>query len=61
LRLNKLYDIQAATKVGLPCFAVLTGGIERELLERAGARAVYESAAVIVADLDRVLERGEVA
>lgn len=55
---DTVYDIEAARKVGLPCFAVLTGGIERERLEAAGARAVYESAAAILADLDAVLERG---
>jgi HAD superfamily hydrolase (TIGR01509 family) len=53
------YDIEAAAKLGLPCVAVLTGGIERAVLERAGAAAIYDSAAAIVADLDRVLRLGK--
>lgn len=49
------YDVAAAHDLGLPCVCVLTGGIERTLLEEAGAAAVYGSAAEIVDDLDRVL------
>lgn len=55
---DTIYDIQAAKKVGLPCVAVLSGGIERRLLEEAGARAIYEDAAAITADLKKVLELG---
>jgi hypothetical protein len=35
--------------------AVLTGGIERELLEQAGVAAIHASAADITADLDVLL------
>lgn len=34
------YDIEAATAIGLPCLAVLTGGFSRARLEAAGAAAV---------------------
>jgi len=53
---DTIYDIHAARKVGLGRVAVRSGGIERRLLEEAGARAIYADAAAIVADLDRVLE-----
>ena len=53
---DTVYDIKAAKKLGLPCVAVLSGGIERELLAEAGAVAIYDSAAAILADLDAVLE-----
>jgi len=52
---DTVYDVEAARKLGLPCIAVLTGGIEREVLAEAGARAIYESAADIEAHLDEVL------
>jgi phosphoglycolate phosphatase-like HAD superfamily hydrolase len=55
---DTVYDIQAAKKVGLPCMAVLTGGIERRRLEDAGARGIYADAGTITADLARVLELG---
>ena len=52
---DTIYDINAAKKVGLPCVAVLSGGLERELLEQAGAAAIYDGAAAILKDLDTVL------
>ncbi|MFT3772952.1 MAG: HAD family hydrolase [Minicystis sp.] len=54
---DTVYDIMAARELGLPCLCVLTGGIERKVLEEAGAAAIYESAAAIVADLPRAIER----
>jgi membrane protein len=53
---DTVYDIRAAKKLGLPCVAVLSGGIERELLIEAGAAAIYDSAAAVLADLDQVLQ-----
>jgi phosphoglycolate phosphatase-like HAD superfamily hydrolase len=41
--------------VGLPCVAVLTGGIERQVLEQAGAVTVFDSPAAIAAELEAVL------
>lgn len=52
---DTVYDISAATQLGLPCLAVLTGGIERTLLEQAGAAAVFENVGAIADDLDRAL------
>jgi membrane protein len=52
---DTVYDISAATQLGLPCIAVLTGGIERSLLEQAGAAEIFESVGAIADDLDRAL------
>ncbi|CAA9550073.1 MAG: hypothetical protein AVDCRST_MAG19-738 [uncultured Thermomicrobiales bacterium] len=52
---DTVFDIEAAGKLGLPCVAVLSGGIERQLLEEAGAAAVYADAADVLAHLDAVL------
>lgn len=52
---DTVFDIEAAGKLGLPCVAVLSGGIERQLLEDAGAAAVYADAAAVLAHLDAVL------
>lgn len=52
---DTVYDVEAAKKLGLPCVCVLTGGIERALLEKAGAAAIYDDAAAVAADLDAVL------
>jgi HAD superfamily hydrolase (TIGR01549 family) len=52
---DTVYDIEAAGKLGLPCVCVLSGGIEREVLERAGAAAIYESPTDVLADLESVL------
>jgi HAD superfamily hydrolase (TIGR01509 family) len=52
---DTVYDVAAARELGLPCLAVLSGGIERCLLEDAGAAAVYEGVDALVRDLDRAL------
>ena len=52
---DTVFDVEAARKLGLPCVCVQTGGIERDLLVEAGARAVYADAADVVAQLDAVL------
>jgi phosphoglycolate phosphatase-like HAD superfamily hydrolase len=48
------WDVVAARKVGVPCLAVLTGGIGALELRAAGAVSVYRS----VADLAEQLQRG---
>lgn len=53
---DTVYDLEAATKLGLPCICVLTGGIERELLEGAGAIAIYPHAGAIADDIDKVID-----
>jgi HAD superfamily hydrolase (TIGR01549 family) len=52
---DTVYDVEAAAKLGLPCVAVLSGGIERAVLERAGAAAIYDGVGAIAADLERAL------
>jgi len=52
---DTVYDVAAAAGLGLPCVCVLTGGIERHVLAHAGAAAVYDSAAAVLEDLDRLL------
>jgi len=52
---DTIYDIVAATQLDLPCLCVLTGGIERGLLEQAGAAAIYATPEILADDLDRAL------
>lgn len=46
------WDIEAASKAGLECVAVLTGGWTRADLENAGATAVYDDVADLLEHLD---------
>jgi HAD superfamily hydrolase (TIGR01509 family) len=50
---DTVWDLAAARKVGLPCVAVLSGGISRAELEDAGAIAVYDDVAAILDELDQ--------
>lgn len=52
---DTVYDIEAARRLGLPCVCVITGGIERCVLEKAGAAAVYNDAYDILSNLGSVL------
>jgi HAD superfamily hydrolase (TIGR01509 family) len=52
---DTVYDVIAASQLDLPCLCVLTGGIERTLLEQAGAVGIYRNAAALADDLDRAL------
>jgi HAD superfamily hydrolase (TIGR01509 family) len=49
---DTVWDVEAARKAGLPCVAVLSGGISRAKLEEAGAIAVYEDVAALLDGLD---------
>ncbi len=49
---DTVWDIAAAKRAGLPCVALLTGGISRAELLAAGAVAVYESAQDLLDHLD---------
>ncbi|MFG2892443.1 HAD family hydrolase [Streptomyces sp. NPDC048248] len=49
---DTVWDIQAASRVGVPCVALLSGGIGHGELIEAGAVAVYENAAALCAALD---------
>jgi phosphoglycolate phosphatase-like HAD superfamily hydrolase len=52
---DTVYDIASAGKLGIPCIAVISGGIERETLLDAGAAAVYLDTADVLRHLDDVL------
>ena len=47
---DTVWDVEAAASCGLPCVAVTTGGISRAELVDAGAAAVYDSPAALLAD-----------
>lgn len=46
------WDVVAAERAGLRTVAVLTGGVPRQVLDAAGAVAVYEDVADVLASLD---------
>lgn len=52
---DTVFDVEAAGKLGLPCVCVLSGGIERNVLEEAGAAALYHDAADVLENIDEVL------
>lgn len=52
---DTVWDVEAAGKLGLPCVCVLSDGTEAGLLVEAGAVAVYDNPADILAHLDDVL------
>lgn len=47
------WDVEAAARAGVPCVAVLTGGVSEAELRAAGAAAVYRDVAALLADLDQ--------
>ncbi|GAA2957836.1 MULTISPECIES: HAD family hydrolase [Streptomyces] len=49
---DSVWDMRAATRAGVPAVAVLSGGISRSDLEEAGAVAVYQDVADLLARLD---------
>ena len=49
---DTVWDIEAATRAGLRCVAVTTGGISRAELEAAGALAVYDDVGALLDGLD---------
>jgi HAD superfamily hydrolase (TIGR01509 family) len=49
---DTVWDVQAARDAGLPCIAVTCGGISRAELLEAGADAVYDDPAALLAALD---------
>lgn len=50
---DTVWDIEAARKSGLRCVTLLSGGVGRAELEAAGAVAVYDNPAHLLAELDR--------
>ena len=49
---DTVWDVEAAHRAGLPCIALLCGGIGRGELEEAGADAVYDDPAALLDALD---------
>ncbi len=49
---DTVWDVEAAERAGLPCVALLCGGISAGELSDAGARAVFEDPADLLATLD---------
>lgn len=50
---DTVWDVQAAGRAGLPCVAVLSGGISRAELADAGALAIYDDVAELLQCLDQ--------
>jgi HAD superfamily hydrolase (TIGR01509 family) len=48
---DTVWDMQAGTRAGVRCIAVLCGGIPRADLEEAGAQAIYDDPAHLLASL----------
>jgi phosphoglycolate phosphatase-like HAD superfamily hydrolase len=51
------WDCEAAERLGVPSYALRTGGFAVEELRAAGAQAVYDDLPSLTADLDQVLRR----
>jgi HAD superfamily hydrolase (TIGR01549 family) len=49
---DSVWDVVAARRAGVPCVAVLSGGIAAHELSAAGAVAVYDDVAALLAGLD---------
>ena len=54
---DSTWDAQAAGKLGVPTFAVRTGGFSDTELRDAGAIAIYDSLSGLQADLGRITGR----
>lgn len=50
---DSVWDVQAAGRIGVACIALTCGGTSRAELAQAGAVAVYEDPAQLLADLDQ--------
>jgi HAD superfamily hydrolase (TIGR01509 family) len=50
---DTVWDVKAAARAGLPCVAVLSGGISRAELADAGAIAIYDDVADLLENLDQ--------
>jgi HAD superfamily hydrolase (TIGR01549 family) len=55
---DSVWDVEAATRAGMPAIGVLTGGTSEAELAAAGAARVVVDVAALLDRLDRVLERG---
>ncbi|MFJ5774387.1 HAD family hydrolase [Streptomyces sp. NPDC093094] len=50
---DTVWDMQAGTRAGVPCVALLCGGVARADLEKAGADAVFDDPAHLLSELAR--------
>lgn len=50
---DTVWDVRAARRAGVPTIALLSGGVGADDLRAAGAIAVYDDAAALLAELDR--------
>ncbi|OII31866.1 HAD family hydrolase [Curtobacterium sp. MMLR14_010] len=49
---DAMWDVETSVKVGVVCISVMTGGVGGDELRNAGAAAVYDDAAAVLADID---------
>ncbi|MDM7829801.1 HAD family hydrolase [Cellulomonas edaphi] len=49
---DTVWDVEAARRAGVPCVGLRSGGIGDDELREAGAVAIYDDAAALLADLD---------
>ena len=49
---DSVWDVEASRRAGVPCIGLLSGGFGKAELEAAGAIAVYDDAAALLACLD---------
>jgi HAD superfamily hydrolase (TIGR01549 family) len=56
---DAVWDVEAASKAGIPTIGLLSGGFGEGELREAGAVAVYEDPADLLARLDEALQRAE--
>lgn len=52
---DAVWDVEACNRAGLPTIAVLSGGVSRGELEKAGAQAVFENAQELCERIDDTL------
>jgi phosphoglycolate phosphatase-like HAD superfamily hydrolase len=49
---DAVWDVEACNRAGVPVIAVLSGGVSRGELEKAGAQAVFENPAELREQID---------
>jgi len=52
---DTVWDVEACNRAGVPTIAVLSGGVSRSELEKAGAQAVFEGTKELYAHIDDTL------
>jgi phosphoglycolate phosphatase-like HAD superfamily hydrolase len=49
---DTVWDVEASARAGVPCIAVLSGGVSRGELEDAGAAAIFDDTQDLCENLD---------